>query len=70
MTGIAATPGTDVICAVEPTQWIDACLRLLSDPAEARRIGTAARRLVLERYNWDAQFARLDRLLGESGADS
>jgi sugar transferase (PEP-CTERM/EpsH1 system associated) len=70
MTGIAATPGKDVIGADEPQQWIDACLHLLGAPAEARRIGAAARELVLERYNWEAQFARLDRLLGEAGKDS
>jgi sugar transferase (PEP-CTERM/EpsH1 system associated) len=63
MTGIAVTPGRDVVSADEPREWIDACLRLLGDPAEARRIGNAARRLVLERYNWEAQFARLDALL-------
>jgi sugar transferase (PEP-CTERM/EpsH1 system associated) len=70
MTGIAATPGKHVVCADEPAQWIDACLRLLGDSAEARRIGSAARKLVLERYNWDAQFARLDRLLAESATSS
>jgi sugar transferase (PEP-CTERM/EpsH1 system associated) len=70
MTGIAATPGTDVVRADEPGQWIDACLRLLGDATEARRIGRAARELVLERYNWEAQFDRLDGLLNESAAGS
>ena len=70
MTGIAATPGENVVCADEPPQWIDACLRLLGDSAEARRIGSAARKLVLERYNWEAQFDRLDRLLAESPTNS
>ena len=66
MTGIAAKSGDQLICADTLTEWVDACTSLALDPDEARRMGRAARKLMLEVYNWQAQFARLDRML-ESG---
>jgi len=57
MTGISATSGVQLICADAPQQWIDACVSLARNPGEARRIGQAARKLMLDVYNWEAQFA-------------
>jgi polysaccharide biosynthesis protein PslH len=64
MTGISATSGEQLICADAPRQWIDACVSLARNPGEAHRMGQAARKLMLDLYNWEAQFARLDRMLG------
>lgn len=65
MTGIAARSGEHLMCAESPSEWIEACVGLIRDPDRARRMGVAARRLVIERYNWEAQFRRLGRLLGD-----
>ena len=64
MTGISAKSGQHLICAETPQQWIDACVSLARNPGEARRMGQAARKLMLEVYNWEAQFAQLDLMLG------
>ena len=63
LTGIAATAGEHLVCAETPAQWIEACISLVRDPERARQMGRAARKLVADAYNWEAQFARLDRLL-------
>jgi sugar transferase (PEP-CTERM/EpsH1 system associated) len=63
LTGIRARSGEHLICAETPQEWSDACIRLVRDRGEASRLGQAARKLVLDQYTWEAQFARLDRLL-------
>jgi glycosyltransferase involved in cell wall biosynthesis len=37
---------------------------LCRDPQEARRLGENGRRAVLERYNWENEFAKLEDLYG------
>ncbi len=64
MTGIAARSGEHLICAETVSEWVEACIDLFVDHEKASRLGRNARQLVLERYTWDAQFARLDQLLG------
>lgn len=59
----AARPEEHLICADSPEEWTDACLRLIREPARRQQLGAAARALVLEHYGWQAQFAKLDRLL-------
>lgn len=66
MTGIAAQAGEHLLCANTPAEWVDACVRLIREPDVSRRIGDAARALVLESYAWEAQFARLDAMLSSS----
>ena len=68
MTGISATSGEQLICADAPQQWIDACVSLARNPGEARRMGQAARKLMLDVYNWEAQFAQLDLMLGSAAS--
>jgi hypothetical protein len=68
MTGISATSGEQLICADAPQQWIDACVSLARNPGEARRMGQAARKLMLDVYNWEAQFAQLDLMLGPAAS--
>jgi len=38
-------------------------VKLVRDRDEAARLGQAARKLVLDEYTWEAQFARLDAFL-------
>jgi len=63
LTGIRAKSGEHLICAETPREWSDACIRLVRDREDARRLGRAARKLVLDEYTWEAQFAKLDRFL-------
>jgi glycosyltransferase involved in cell wall biosynthesis len=51
------------VCADSANNWVDACVDLATNAERAYRLGQNARRLMVERYSWDAQFARLDRLL-------
>lgn len=60
--GIEATPGREVQIADDPAATVTAVLRLLANPAERRRLGAAARRLVEERYDWSRCLAPLETL--------
>jgi sugar transferase (PEP-CTERM/EpsH1 system associated) len=66
MTGIEAEDGRHLICAETPAEWIAACAGLARDRPRARRIGEAARALMLQNHAWQSQFARLDRMLAAS----
>ncbi len=52
--GLPVTPGRDIVIADEPAQFADAVVRLIRNADERRRIEDAARRLVVERYDWAA----------------
>jgi polysaccharide biosynthesis protein PslH len=65
--GIALTPGRDVVVADRPDAFADAVRALLADPAEAARLGRAARALVEARYRWEACLAPLERLYASLG---
>ena len=66
LTGIAATSGVHLVRADTPAEWIEACVTLVNEPERAHRIGRAGRALVMEAYTWEAQFLRLDHLLGSA----
>jgi glycosyltransferase involved in cell wall biosynthesis len=53
--GIAVDP-------LDPPAAADAVAQLWKDPEEARRLGENGRRTILERFNWEAEFAKLDAL--------
>jgi|SRR5882672_1973512 len=63
LTGIRARSGEHLVCAETPQEWVAACVKLVRDRDEAARLGQAARKLVLDEYTWEAQFARLDAFL-------
>jgi polysaccharide biosynthesis protein PslH len=65
--GIALTPGRDVVVADRPAAFADAVRSLLADPAEAARLGRAARALVEARYRWEACLTPLERLYASLG---
>jgi glycosyltransferase involved in cell wall biosynthesis len=52
--GLPVTPGQDVVIADGPAPFAQAVVDVIRDVAARRRIETAARRLVVERYDWSA----------------
>jgi glycosyltransferase involved in cell wall biosynthesis len=66
--GLALTPGRDVVVADGAREFAAAVRALLADPAEAARLGRAARALVEMRYRWEVCLAPLERLYGSLGA--
>ena len=50
--GLPVRPDEHLLLADEPRDFARAVVSLLRDPARRRAIGSAARRLVLERYSW------------------
>ena len=62
--GIEACAGQDLLVADGETQFAEAVLGLLRDPARATRIGCAARARVEASYRWDSNLAPLDEVIG------
>ena len=52
--GLPVTAGQDVVIADEPAEFARSVVDLIRDDAARRRIETAARQLVVERYDWSA----------------
>jgi sugar transferase (PEP-CTERM/EpsH1 system associated) len=52
--GLPVTPDEDIVIADQPEAFADAVLRLFDDERGRRRLEGAARRLVVERYDWSA----------------
>jgi glycosyltransferase involved in cell wall biosynthesis len=46
----------------DPAAVAAAISKVATDPDEARRLGGNGRRAIIERYNWDNEFAKLDAL--------
>ena len=63
--GIDAIPGRDLILANDTNAIAQACIRMASPDgqAEARALGAAARRLILDHYDWDACLSDFDPLV-------
>ena len=52
--GLPVTTGRDVEIADEPSRFAHAVVHLMRDTLARRAIETAARQLVVERYDWSA----------------
>lgn len=52
--GLPVVPGRDLAIADEPARFAQAVVHLIRDPTARRALETAARRLVVERYDWSA----------------
>jgi glycosyltransferase involved in cell wall biosynthesis len=52
--GLPVNVGTDIVIADEPAAFADAVVTLIRDTERRRRIEAAARRLVVDRYDWAA----------------
>jgi len=61
--GLPVTNGSDIILADEPAHFADEVCRLLGSPAERKRIGDAARRIVEEKYSWAAVARHVESVL-------
>ncbi len=63
--GIEAVAGRDILIADEPVAFAASVIRLLDDPTLAQQLGSAARKLAVERYAWKAAAATLERFFRE-----
>jgi sugar transferase (PEP-CTERM/EpsH1 system associated) len=61
--GVEGTPGRDYLVADDAEAFTAAVAGLLERPDEALALGRRARAFVEERYDWEAVFEPLDRLL-------
>jgi glycosyltransferase involved in cell wall biosynthesis len=61
--GLEVTPGKDILIADAPTEFADATLRLLEDPALRAELAVNGQRLVRRRYGWDQIGGQLDQFL-------
>jgi len=62
--GLPVTHGRDIVLADEPAAFADAVVTLVRDAAMRRRIEIAARRLVVDRYDWSAVAQDFEHALG------
>ena len=62
--GLPVTPGANIVIADEPARFAQAVIHLIRDQDARRRIETAARRLVVERYDWSAVARDFEEALG------
>ena len=61
--GLEVVPGEHILIADEPTEFADAVLRLLDDPALRTKLAADGQRLVREQYGWEQIGKKLDQLL-------
>ena len=65
--GLPVTNGRDVDLADEPSRFAQTVVRLMRDAGARHAMETAARRLVVERYDWSAVALDFERAVGEGG---
>lgn len=65
--GVEGTPGTHYLVADEAPAFADAVVKLLEDPAAARRLGDRGRDFVERCYDWETLLVALDGLVAEHG---
>jgi sugar transferase (PEP-CTERM/EpsH1 system associated) len=67
--GVAAEPGVHLlVCDDDPRRFAEAVLGVLGAPRAAEGMGRAARRRIVERYDWSSRFGCLDDLLRDPQA--
>jgi glycosyltransferase involved in cell wall biosynthesis len=57
-------PDLPALAAATKEEWIEAVARLLGDPAERQRLGSAGRRYVETHHSWESCLAPMTDLLG------
>jgi sugar transferase (PEP-CTERM/EpsH1 system associated) len=62
--GLDIAPGENILIADEPEAFAEACVRLISDPAERRRLADAAWQHVEAKHSWEAAAVEFERALG------
>lgn len=68
--GIDAADGVELLIADDARAQAEACLRLVRDPALARRLAAAGARLYEERYSWDLILPKISTLASEVAAEA
>jgi sugar transferase (PEP-CTERM/EpsH1 system associated) len=68
--GLPVTHGRDILMADTPAQFADTVVGLIRDQPARRRIETAARQLVVERYDWSVVAQDLEDALLRIGTAS
>lgn len=63
--GIALQSGQEVLIADTPHEFAHKTLQLLESREERKKLGTAARRLVEEKYDWQAVIPRLEEFYAQ-----
>jgi sugar transferase (PEP-CTERM/EpsH1 system associated) len=61
--GVDATVAEHFLVADKPNEIAEACLRLMTDPAERRRLSEAGRARMLTHHAWDRSMQRLDGIV-------
>lgn len=60
--GLDVTPEVNILIADTPVQFVNHILLLLASPETASQLGTAGRRLVVDKYGWPLCLRRLENL--------
>jgi glycosyltransferase involved in cell wall biosynthesis len=61
--GLGVTPGENILIADAPDAFADACVRLITDEDERRRMSVAAWEHVSKAHSWDAAASVFEQLL-------
>jgi polysaccharide biosynthesis protein PslH len=64
--GISLRDGETALVADSPDRFAESVVRLLLNPADRTRLGSAGRALVESSYSWPTILAKLDRILASS----
>jgi glycosyltransferase involved in cell wall biosynthesis len=62
--GLDAAPGSDILIAEDAREFIDHVDCLLKSPELGTNLGSAGRRLVMDKYDWRTCLDGLERLYG------
>ncbi len=68
--GLPVTDGDDVAIADDPQRFAERVAALLHDDRARRRLATAARQLVVSRYEWSSVGSDLEQALARAAAHS
>jgi glycosyltransferase involved in cell wall biosynthesis len=68
--GLPVTSGRDVDIADEPARFAHAVVHLMRDAETRRAMEAAARRLVVERYDWSAVAIDFENALSRAAANN
>ncbi len=60
--GIAVTPGSNVLLASTPEEYVNQIVLLLGNPVQRRSMGVSARQLIIDRYSYQSIGAKLREL--------
>jgi len=66
--GLPVTPSKDIVIADEPERFASSIVQLIRNDAMRRSVETAARRLVVERYDWSVVARDFDAALASAYA--